>query len=44
MKTALFCVITERVVVNYSDVSGQPIGPIRSVQESKIESKRILDS
>ena len=34
LKTALFWVITQRVVVNLTDVSRQPISPIIRVQES----------
>jgi len=32
-RTALFWVITQQVMANFSDVSGQPIGPIFMVQE-----------
>ena len=35
MKTVLFWVITQRVVANFTDVSGQPIGPVLRVQEFK---------
>ena len=35
MRTALLWVITQRVVVNFTDVSEQPIGPVLRVQESK---------
>ena len=34
IKTALFCVITQRVVVFLNDVSGKPIGTIIMDQES----------
>jgi len=31
-RTALFCNITQRVVVIITDVSGQPVGPIFKAQ------------
>jgi len=35
LRTALFCVVTQLVVVILTDVSGEPIGTIFRSQESK---------